>query len=201
MRTCSRLLFRLLPLLFTVAACGQRESPASELSEQRKLLSDGYSLLHADASSMQRLEWVIYLKTESAEFEKMARSVSDYGKELQENLERIARDYPGVRIDLKPLPEIEMRKRFAVGKDRAIEFAPLIGRSGAEYERTMLISLSNGLNHESHMCQVLAAEEPDPGLNKFLLECERRYHDLYKAVMALLAREHFRSSGETADRD
>jgi len=29
-----------------------------------------------------------------------------------------ARDYSGVRIDLDPLPVMEKRKRFAIGKDR-----------------------------------------------------------------------------------
>ena len=178
-------------------ACNKAETdqdPASGLSEQRRQLSEGYSLLYKDASSIDLVELVLYVKTESEEFNRLITAISDYGGELKQDLERIARDYPGVRIDLKPLPEMEARKRFAVGKDKAILFAPLAGRSRLEYERTMLISLSNGLNHESHLCQVMAEEEPDPGLKKFLLQTEQRYIGFYERIMNLLNREHFKNN-------
>lgn len=184
-------------MLFVAAGCGRSDAdqaPASGLSAQRQMLSEGYSLLYADAGKIDLIEWVLYVKIESDEFDQVITRISDYGNELKQNLERIARDYPGVRIELKPLPEMESRKRFAVGKDRAIQFAPLIGGSRLEFERTMLISLSNALNHESHLCQVMAKEEPDPGLKKFLLETELRYQKLYGLVMDLLNREHFKNN-------
>jgi hypothetical protein len=95
---------------------------------------------------------------------------------------------------------MEMRKRSAVGKDRAIRFAPFSGRSRLEYERTMLISMSNALNHESHLCKVLAAAEPDPGLKSFLLKAEKRYDDLHELVLSLLNREHFKHNANPAQK-
>ena len=68
--------------------------------------------------------------------------MAEFGTKLKGDLERIARDYPGVRIDLDPLPEMEKRKRLAIAKDRALDFAPVIGRGGGEYERTVLIAVS-----------------------------------------------------------
>jgi hypothetical protein len=162
------------------------------LSAQRAMLSEGYSMLYTDASHIGMIDLVLYVKVESQEFNDVITEISTYGDELKQHLERIARDYPGVAIDLKPLPEMEVRKRFAVGKDRAIAFAPLSGRSRLEYERTMLISLSNALNHESHLCRVMAAEEPDPSLKKFLLASEKRYDALSELAMNLLNREHFK---------
>jgi hypothetical protein len=167
-------------------------NPVAGLSDQRVMLSEGYSLLYADASKIDLVDLALFAKAESQEFNNVITEISKFGGELKQDLERIARDYPGVRIDLKPLPEMEVRKRFAVGKDRMITFAPLGGHSRLEYERTMLISLSNALNHESHLCQVMAAEEPDPGLKKFLLASEQRYGDLYQLAVSLLNREHFK---------
>lgn len=167
--------------------------PAAGLSAQRMMLSEGYSLLYADATKIDRVSLALYVKAESQEFNDVITTVSTYGDALKRELERVARDYPGVRIDLEPLPEMERRKRFAIAKDRMFEFAPLGGSRRLDYERTMLISLSNGLNHESHLCQVMAAEEPDAGLKKVLLACEKRYADLYGLVVGLLNREHFRS--------
>lgn len=189
-----RFFFLLGLVLFGASGCSRGNvdpDQASGLNPQRLVLSEGYSLLYADATNIHRLEWILYVKVESDPFDQLITSISDYGKELKQNLERIAREYPGVRIDLKPLPEMEKRKRFAVGKDRAIRYAPLSGRGGPEYERTMLISLSNALNHEYHLCGVMAAEEPDAGLKKFLLTCQQRYEELHALTLDLLEREYF----------
>jgi hypothetical protein len=59
---------------------------------------------------------------------------------------------------------MEKRKRAAIAKDRAKYFAPVVGHGGREYERTVLLGFANGLNHESHLCQVMAEAEPDAGL-------------------------------------
>jgi hypothetical protein len=183
-------------LALAAAACSRSDAtaePVAKASAQRTMLSEGYSLLYTDASHIGLIDLVLYVKIESQGFNDVITEISAYGGELKQDLERIAKDYPGVRIDLKPLPEMETRKRFAIGKDRAIRFAPFSGHSQLEYERTMLISLSNALNHESHLCQVMAEEEPDPGLKKFLLASEKRYVALYQVTMDLLVRDYFRS--------
>lgn len=165
----------------------------SNLSKQRLILSQGYSMLYIDASHVDLLSLILYVKTEPEDFDKLITAVSEFGGRLKKDLERIARDYPGVRIDLDPLPEMEKRKRMAIGKDKAMRFAPVVGIGGIEYERTTLISMSNALNHESHLCKVMAEEEPDPNLKKFLLETEKHYNGLYERLNSLLDRKYFRA--------
>ncbi len=176
---------------------GSREK-APELSAERLMLSEGYSLLYRDASNLDRTELILYAKVESTKVDEIVTAVAALGGELKLELERIARDYPGVRINLDPLPEMEKRKRWAIGEDRARYFAPLIGHGGREYERTVLIGLVNGINHERHMCQVMAEVEPDAGLKKFLLDTGKRYDVLYDRISALLDAEYFRDpNGKT----
>jgi hypothetical protein len=171
---------------------------APELSKQRLMLSEGYSMLHADAGTLDLGELILYVKVESEPVDKIVTAVSEFGGQLKKDLERIAKDYPGVRIDLDPLPELEKRKRTAMAKSRARYFAPVVGHGGREYERTVLISYSNGINHERHLCQVMAEAEPDAGLKKFLLDTEKHYDGLYDRIMALLEKEYFKdASGKT----
>ena len=169
-------------------------NPVAGLSPQRAMLSEGYSMLYADATTIDRVELALYVRTESQAFNDVITAVSAYGGELKQDLEHIARDYPGVRIDLAPLPEMELRKRVAIGQDRLLELAPISGQSRPVYERTMLISISGAMNHESHLCSVMAAEETDARLKKFLLQSEKRYEGLRQRALGLLAREHFRDS-------
>jgi hypothetical protein len=173
---------------------------APDLSKQRLMLSEGYSMLYKDAGNLDLAELILYVKVESEAVEKIVTAVAEAGGQLKKDLERIAKDYPGVRIDLDPLPEIEKRKRAAIGKDRARYFAPIIGHGGREYERTVLIAYANGINHERHLCRVMAEAEPDASLKKFLLDAEKRYDGLYERVNALLEREYFKDpKGETRD--
>ena len=173
---------------------------APELNKQRLVLSEGYSMLYKDASNLDLSELILYVKVESEAVGKIVSAVAEVGGQLKKDLERIARDYPGVRIDLDPLPEMEKRKRAAITKDRARYFAPIIGHGGREYERTVLIGYANGINHERHLCQVLAEAEPDAGLKKFLLDAQKRYDGLYDRVTALLNKEYFKDpKGKTAD--
>lgn len=198
----------LLPLALLTAACSPHEGTPEAandkaandkgLSEQRLMLSQGYSMLYKDASTIGEVDLMLYVKIESEHFDRVVTDVSHYGDELKKELEAKARDYPGVRIDLTPLPEMETRKRAAIAKDKVIRFAPLGGHSRVEYERTMLIALSNGLNHESHLCRVMAAEEPDAHLKAFLLASEKRYVALYEQTMTLLNREYFKSDSKAS---
>ena len=173
---------------------------APELSKQRLMLSEGYSMLYKDASNLDLAELILYVKVESEAMEKVVTAVAEVGGQLKKDLERIAKDYPGVRIDLDPMPEMEKRKRAAITKDRARYFAPIIGHGGREYERTVLIGYANGINHERHLCRVMAEAEPDASLKKFLLDTEKRYDGLYDRVIALLEKDYFKDpNGKTKD--
>jgi hypothetical protein len=170
---------------------------AAELDEQRLMLNEGYSLLYIDAGYLDLAELILYMKVESDEFEELITAVAEFGGKLQVELERIAKDYPDVHIDLDPLPEMEKRKRRAVGKYHARYFAPGIGHSGREYEHTVLIGIANKINHERHLCQVMAEEEPDAGLRKFLLDTSHHYDDLYNRTAVLLDKEYNDSNDKT----
>jgi hypothetical protein len=173
---------------------------APDLSKQRLVLSEGYSMLYKDASNLDLAEFILYVKVESEAMDKVVTAVAEVGGQLKKDLERIAKDYPGVRIDLDPLPEMEKRKRAAISKDRTRYFAPVIGHGGREYERTVLIAYANGINHERHLCQVMAEAEPDASLKKFLLDAEKRYDGLYDRVTALLEKDYFKDpNGKTRD--
>ena len=144
---------------------------APDLSKQRLMLSEGYSMLYEDASNLDLAELILYVKVESEAVDKVVTAVAEVGGQLKKDLERIAKDYPGVRIDLDPLPEMEKRKRAAISKDRARYFAPIIGHGGREYERTVLIAYANGINHERHLCQVMAEAEPDAEPEEISARC------------------------------
>ena len=191
MRGSSRFLAMLLPLAVLVACGPGGAGKVPDAGAQRLMLNQGYSMLYKDVSRVEFTKLILYIKVESQAVNTLVTAISDYSGALEQDLERIARDYPAVRLDLDPLPEMEKRKRSGVNLERALSFAPIIGRKGRDFERTILLSLSAVLSQESHLCKVLAAEEPDPGLKKFLLDSQQRFDALYVRVVALLDRDYF----------
>jgi hypothetical protein len=167
-------------------------SRAPDLSQQRLILAEGYSMLHKDAFTISSVRGLLLVKQESDEFNKVVSEVAEYGGKLKEELERLAKAYPGVRIDLDPLPEMEKRKRFATGWDKFKDVAPVTGKSGKEWERILLISLTNGLNQERHLAEEMAKEEPNEQLKKFLLEQEAAMTKLWERGEALLERRYYK---------
>jgi hypothetical protein len=164
----------------------------THMGDQRLILAEGYSIMHKDATTIGAVRTLLYVKKESDEFHKIVTEVSDYGSHLKEELERLSKDYPAVRVDLDPLPEMEKRKRFSTGLDRFFEIAPLTGKKGAEFERTLLISLANGLNQERHLAEAMAKEEPNEQLKKFLTDTDATLTAYWKRADALLERRYFK---------
>lgn len=182
----------LMPLLS--AGCDKTDrdqAAAAELDHQRLILSQGYSMLYSDASKLGIADLLLLVKLESQGFDDLVSELSTYGDELKVELKEASKNYPAMRLDLDPLPEMEQRKRNAIAKDRTIDFLPFSGKGRVEYERTMLISTSNALNHESHLCQVMADEETEPELQKLLRGCEQRYGELRDQALGLLRSDHF----------
>ncbi len=179
---------------------GSERAKASAPSQQRQRLNEGYSILYEDAGNLDLAEFILYVKVESEAVDGIVTAAAQLGGELKKQLEQVAKDYPEVRIDLDPLPEMEKRKRAALGKDRARYFAPVIGHGGREYERTVLIAYANGANHERHLCQVMAEAEPNANLKKLLLDTQQRYDALYERINTLLDKEYFKNpNGKTRD--
>ncbi len=186
----------LAPGVAALGACastpGADRESTTPAKRDNSLLNDGYSILYETVSGLRFSDDLLLVKFESDRLEKVIKDVSSYSDTVKADLERIARDYPAVRIDRKPLPAIEVEKRDAVNKDRLLSIAPLIGRSGPVFERTLLLSSSGSLDQTRFLCQVMAASEPDPNLKLFLLGAEKRFAALYDEVVVLLNRVHFK---------
>jgi hypothetical protein len=168
------------------------EKSAGSTSDQRRMLNEGYSMLHKDAFTISSVRGLLYVKRESDEFDRYVTDVGEYGARLKDDLERLAKAFPAVRIDLQPLPEMERRKRLATGWDKFKDIAPVTGKSGKEWERTLLISLVNGLNQERHLCEEMGKEEPNAQLKKFLVEQQGAMTKLWERGEALLERRYYK---------
>ncbi|MEO7854026.1 MAG: hypothetical protein ABIR94_17500 [Rubrivivax sp.] len=201
MHTLDRLLF-VLAVVIAVAGCGSLPGTGEASDKvsrsgdaQLDLLNQGYSLLYADVSGLRLVDKLLLVKFESDSTQAIVEAISDYSAKLATQLEGVAKRYPSVRIDLQPLPEVEKRTRAAANKERALSFAPLVGRSGADFERTLLLTLSGALNQLRFLAQVTAQEERNDERRALLEDAQKNFDSLYRRTLKLLDERYYKHTG------
>jgi hypothetical protein len=194
------------PLLLVVAACSHlgdtsRLSEPGHPSEVRKVcldergpraqLSIGYSMLYREADGIPKLKWILMFKDKPQDMGRLTDDLMSYYQQLAETLRRLSTLYPAMRIDVEPMSEIEGDERKAIGEDLAKDLAPVIGRSGIDFEREALLAFHDALDEQRHLTEVMAKRETDPGLKKFLETTKTQLDEHYARVGALLNRRYF----------
>jgi len=181
-------------LLLTLAACSQLSDTRKPIPDQnapRAQLSIGYSLLYQEADGIPKLKWILVFKDKPEEMGRVTHDLVSYYHELADTLQRLSKQYPAMRIDVAPMSEIEADERKAIGADLAKDFAPLVGKTGIEFEREALLMFYNTLNEQRHLTGVMVGLETDPGLKKFLETTKAQLEERYAKVGALLNRRYF----------
>jgi hypothetical protein len=181
-------------LLLTLAACSHVSDvskPTPEKSAPRAQLSIGYSLLYQEADGIPKLKWIFMFKDKAEEIGRVTNDLVSYYQQLADTMQRLSKQYPGMRIDVAAMSEIESDERKAIGADLAKDFAPLIGKTGVEFEREALLMFYNSLNEQRHLTGVMAGLETDPALRKFLETTKAQLEARYAKVEALLKRRYF----------
>ena len=181
-------------LLLTLAACSHlsdTRKPPPDKSAPRAQLSIGYSLLYQEADGIPKLKWILMFKDKPEEMGRVTNDLVSYYQQLADTMQRLSKQYPAMRIDVPPMSEIEGDERKAIGTDLAKDFAPLIGKTGIEFEREALLMFYNTLNEQRHLTGVMVGRETDPALRKFLETTKAQLEARYAKVGALLSRRYF----------
>jgi hypothetical protein len=181
-------------LLLTVAACsqlGHTTKPIPDENAPRAQLSIGYSLLYQEADGIPKLKWLLMFKEKHEEMGQVTNELVSYYRQLADTLERLSKEFPAMHIDVTAMSEIEADSRKAIGTDQAKDFAPLVGKTGADFEREALLMFYNALNEQRHLVGAMIEREPDPALKKFLETTRAQLETRYAKVGALLSRRYF----------
>ncbi len=181
-------------LVLTLAACshwGATRQPAPEKNAPRAQLSIGYSMLYQEADGIPKLKWILMFKDKSDEMARTTHDLVAYYEHLADTMRKLSKEFPAMRIDVAAMSEIEGEERKAIGVDTAKDFAPIVGKSGVDFEREALLMFYNALNEQRHLVGVMVGLEPDPALRKFLEATKAQLDERYAKVGSLLNHSYF----------
>ena len=168
----------------------------ADAQNQRKILNEGYSIFYSIVDDLSKFDLVFLVKSETKPVNEVTTAVTEYADTLKTTLDRVARDYPAVNMELDPLPVIEQRTRGGMTNDRLLSFAPVVGLTGESFDRRLLQTLEGTLNKLRFMAKALADEEPEPSLKQIATTAHSRFEQLYDRVLNMLDEKYFINTGE-----
>jgi len=181
-------------LVLALAACSQLSEstrPVQNKSTPRAQLSIGYSLLYQEADGLPKLQWLLMFKDKSSDMGQLTNELVKYYDQLADDMRKLAKQYPAMRIDVPPMSAIESEERKAIGTEQARELAPLVGKTGVDFEREALLIFYDALNEQRHLTGVMVGLETEPALRKFLESTTMRLDAYHGKVGTLLNRRYF----------
>ena len=180
--------------LLALVACSPLRAardPAPDGDAARAQLSKGYSLLYQEADGIPKLKWILMFKDKPQEMGRLTDDLVSYYAQLADSMKRLSAQYPAMRIDVTPMSKIESDTRKAIGEDQAKDFAPVVGKTGVEFERKALLMFYDALNEQRHLTGVMLELETAPALRKFLETTKAQLEARYAKVGSLLNRRYF----------
>jgi hypothetical protein len=180
--------------LLTLAAwsdLSQARKPIADKDDPRAQLSIGYSTLYQEADGIPKLKWILMFKDKPEEMARVTGDLLSFYQHLADTMESLTKQYPAMHIDAAAMSEIEAEERKAIGEDLAKDLAPVVGKTGIDFEREALLTFYSALNEQRHLAGVMLGLEPDPGLRRFLETTKARSDEHYAKIGALLNRRYF----------
>lgn len=180
-------------VLAALSACATTKQPGPErVSPERQALNQGYAQLYWTADKLQLIDKLLLIKAESDAVESVIDALADEMSDQADALEHFDDTVPGLSLDDDGLPKYEWAKRRSVFASRGLDVGlPLIGRTGEDFERTLLLSLSAALNQQRHLLRVMHGDEPVEGLQQWLADSRETLDDLYAQFETLLENTYF----------
>jgi hypothetical protein len=175
-----------------LAALGAGGPARAEKTLPQQQLNYGYASLYASAKGLRHSDKIFWVKYESEACQAAVKALSESMAQVAADLEQLAKDDRRVRLDDEGLPEIELRKRNAVTRDRLLSFKPVAGRTGMNFERTLLLSESGALNQLQHLVAELDEADADPERSAVLKKIHATIVKRYGEIVGLLNREYFK---------
>jgi hypothetical protein len=174
-----------------LSACAGFSDSADRQSAKRQALTQGYGLLYDMASDLKHVDKLLLVKYESDKVEAVIDDIARSAAKLVQDLETIAKKEPWLNLKNHGLPAIEVETRTAVKLDLVAELAPIAGKTGRHFERTLLLNQSVVLNLFRHLIEQVRDAERQEARRALLDRAHQTFNRLYERVTRLLEAHYF----------
>ena len=179
-----------------VASHGVYAEAQTERDKQRELNHE-YAKLYRAVSGLRLGDELLLVKLESKETEQLIEQIAAFGSRTKSELEDLARAHPEVSLEDDGRSQLSRESSKRQKRDRMKAFAPLIGASGADFERMLLMGQSSILYQLRFRAEVMADAEPSESRRAYLRKVRQDLDRLYVQAVTLLDKNYFRPPART----
>lgn len=169
-------------------ASPERAEGTSQLQQE---LNHGYALLYELVSGLQHADELLLVKVTSDEVKAITDDVAEAMTDTMETLEGMAESDTPFGLEDTGTPRFERETRRAMGDDRVESFAPIVGKTGEDFERTLLLTQAGNLKVMRQLTELLAGAETTDDRKRLLADANARLGALYERVEELLYNQYY----------
>jgi hypothetical protein len=148
-------------------------------------------MLYNKAKEMAEIHNVLRVKVQTKAVGNLIDDLSQYGGKLKKQLKEMTKNYPSLSVQHTGLPVVEAKKRTAVSHYFLKQMAPLAGRTGKDFDRTILNTQREELNQARFYAQVLENEERNKDRKHMLKDIKQHLDQLHKRIENLLEHNYY----------
>lgn len=190
---------RLAPFAAALALLLAGTAAAAEPSARdvQRELNYEYAKLYKAVSGLRLADELLMLKFESKETEELVEQVAAFGARAKGELEDLARAHPAIKLDEDGRTALSKDISKRQKKDRLRTYAPVVGASGPDFERMLLLGQSATLYQLRFRADAMADAETSEARRKYLLGMRKDLDRLYALTTKRLDQEFFRGPAST----
>jgi hypothetical protein len=145
--------------------------------------NNAFSLLHQLLNEQKDVSKILIIKRESRELNLLIKEIAAASGRGAKQLEDFARQDASLALNAIGLPAGELATRDAIANTRKKE---LLGRSGIEFERSLLLTEIEALSYATHLAQVAAVNDSNPARTSSLTTLSKTMKDFHSRAVQLL---------------
>jgi hypothetical protein len=145
--------------------------------------NNSYSLLYDLMGDERHVSKVLMVKRDSRELSRLIKDISETSSAAAKSLEEFSKRDSSLALDVLNLPPGEVATRAAIADTKKKE---LLGTSGADFERALVLTQISALNYGVHLARVAAVNDASSERAAWLHDLGQRLHVYQKRCLALL---------------
>lgn len=183
-----------LATLLPLATCAAHQPSRCERNAshpQLAILNHGYAMLYNKAQELANIHNMLRVKVQSKDTANVIDAISNYGHTLSKQIKRLVKRYPALSLKHTGLPLVEKKKRSSLTHYYLKKMAPLVGRTGKDFDRTILETQREELNQARFYASAIASVEKNKSRKKLMKGVVRRTAQLYGRLYGLLKSKYY----------
>lgn len=160
--------------------------------DEREELNYGYAIMYQHIDDISGSKFLMAVKKNSEELSKLTDKMVKTLEANKKTLDELKKQFPAIDYENRGQPDVYEKVVKAIKWHKAMQYLPVAGLSGQEFERDFIIDTKYGIDQIARIAGVLSDREKNEGLKKPLHEIAEQNTQLIKDTDYLLNEKYYK---------